>query len=408
MSDCLVPEGWLQGKLGDLAKGIRGVSYKPENLLHPNATDSVALLRSTNIQGGRLALEDMQFVPANIVSKMQFAQPGDIAVCMSNGSKALVGKSAPFDATAEHSKMTVGAFCSLFRPVSGSNDSFVRQVFSGQAFQSQVDLTLAGSAINNLRNGALENFDIAIPPPVEQRSIAEVLSALDEQIEQTEALVAKLMFHRTGLTQECLIPAALAGPTVPLGAVCSLITSGSRGWAKHYAQEGALFLRIGNLTRDNPNMLLEDLVRVQVPKGGEGARTRLEPGDVLISITADLGVIGCIPPDFEEAYVNQHIALARINDVHLNPRWVAHFLGSPLGYDQISKLNDGGAKAGLNLPTIRALKIPKPTPEVQSEIVALLDSVDDEIAMEQALSKKLRLQKQGLMRDLLTGATRIQ
>lgn len=204
------------------------------------------------------------------------------------------------------------------------------------------------------------------------------------------------------------MPETLKAKCVTLAAVSSLVTSGSRGWARFYQTEGALFLRIGNLTRENPNLDLDDLVRVMVPAGGEGARTRLEAGDVLISITADLGIIGCIPKNFEEAYINQHIALVRINDASLNPRWVAHVLGSPFGNDQIARLNDGGAKAGLNLSTIRALQVPKPSVEIQDLVVKLLDAADVQISAEKSFSAKLRLQKRGLMRDLLTGKTRVQ
>lgn len=267
---------------------------------------------------------------------------------------------------------------------------------------------IKGGTRAKLNAGDLKDILITYPTDEnEQRGIAEVLSALDEQIEQTEALVEKSVLRRVGLVQECLLPLAHQAPTVALGDACSIITSGSRGWAQYYSDDGALFLRIGNLTRAHPNFRLEDVIRVRVPEGGEGARTRLAAGDVLISITADLGVIGCVPEGMEAAYVNQHIALARISGDELNPRWVAHVLGSPFGFDQIAKLNDGGAKAGLNLPTIRALRIPRPSPEMQATIVQLLDSVDDEIALARAEAAKLRLQKQGLMRDLLTGKVRV-
>lgn len=161
------------------------------------------------------------------------------------------------------------------------------------------------------------------------------------------------------------------------------------------------------LTRVHPNLRFDDVVWVKPPSGGEGARIRLEIGDVLISITADLGIIGCISENLGPAYINQHIALARISEPVLDHRWATHVLASPFGFDQISKLNDGGAKAGLNLPTIRALLIPKPSLETQKKRAALLDAIDAQIAAEQELTEKLRLQKQGLMHDLLTGKTRV-
>ncbi|MBS0372868.1 MAG: restriction endonuclease subunit S [Proteobacteria bacterium] len=402
-----LPPEWSWGTLGSLAQGVRGVAYRPEDLRNSNASDVCNLLRSTNIQNGQVVYEDLQYVPHSIVKPSQVAAPGDLAVCMSNGSRNLVGKSAQIGPEARYKRITVGAFCSLFKPHPGVPASFVKQIFSSAFFSKLVDFTLAGSAINNLKNSDIESFPVPLPPAPEQEGIAEVLSALDEQTEATLALIDKLTLRRKGLVQELLLPVAHASETVALGSVCSVITSGSRGWAQYYAPEGDLFLRIGNLTRAHPNLRFEDVVWVKPPSGGEGLRTRLEAGDVLISITADLGIIGCIPENLGPAYINQHIALARINSPELAPRWVAHVLASPFGFEQIAKLNDGGAKAGLNLPTVQALLIPKPSLETQKELAALLDSADAEIAAEQELAEKLRLQKDGLMHDLLTGKTRV-
>lgn len=98
-----------------LAEGIRGVSYRPEHLRERKTTNSTVLLRSTNIQGGRLNFDDVQIVPSWLVSIEQRARPQDLAVCMSNGSRALVGKAAVFGDEAASTDLTVGAFCAIFR-----------------------------------------------------------------------------------------------------------------------------------------------------------------------------------------------------------------------------------------------------------------------------------------------------
>jgi type I restriction enzyme S subunit len=85
------------------------------------------------------------------------------------------------------------------------------------------------------------------------------------------------------------------------------LTSGSRGWAGHYADDGALFIRIGNLTRESIGLDLSDTQRVQVPDGTEGERTRVKPGDVLFSITAYLGSVAVVPDDLEPAYVSHNM-----------------------------------------------------------------------------------------------------
>lgn len=131
------------------------------------------------------------------------------------------------------------------------------------------------------------------------------------------------------------------------------------------------------------------------------------PGDLLISITADLGIIGLVPEGLGEGYVNQHIALVRLNTERINPRWAAYFLAGPTGASRFRRLNDMGAKAGLNLPTVSKVAISVPPRAVQDKAVAVLDAADIRIRAEEGCLSKLKLQKQGLMQDLLTGRVRV-
>ena len=96
-----------------------------------------------------------------------------------------------------------------------------------------------------------------------------------------------------------------------IGSITELITSGSRDWAKYYAETGALFLRMGNLSKNSFTLRLNNLQRVQLPQKAEGTRTALQAGDLLFSITGEVGMLGLIPDKFETAYVNQHIAVLR-------------------------------------------------------------------------------------------------
>ena len=52
--------------------------------------------------------------------------------------------------------------------------------------------------------GAIENIDLPFPPKSEQTKIAEILSTVDQAIEQTEALIAKQQRIKTGLMQDLL------------------------------------------------------------------------------------------------------------------------------------------------------------------------------------------------------------
>ena len=96
-----------------------------------------------------------------------------------------------------------------------------------------------------------------------------------------------------------------------MGSLCEYITSGSRGWAQYYSDTGSLFLRMGNLSRDSFKLRMDNLQRVDLPDNVEGTRTRVAENDLLFSITAEIGMLGLIPANFEEAYINQHVGLIR-------------------------------------------------------------------------------------------------
>ena len=280
---------------------------------------------------------------------------------------------------------------------------------------------------SNLSASVVKTFLVSHPKSLlEQTKIAEILSTVDQAIDQTEALISKQQRIKTGLMQDLLTRGIDEDGSLrsedthefkdsPLGripvewevrsinSISDFVTSGSRGWAQYYSDEGAVFLRIGNLTRDHINMRFDDTVFVRPPASAEVLRTAVLPGDILISVTADLGIIGVIPKGFGEGYVNQHIALVRISDPEVDQRFIGWFLQSRLGQIQIEKNNESGAKAGLNLPTIQNLLVASPPSYEQRHIVQILDTTAKMISRSQTeMDKQIHL-KMALMQDLLTG-----
>lgn len=153
----------------------------------------------------------------------------------------------------------------------------------------------------------------------------------------------------------------------------TFVTSGSRGWARYYADKGPLFLRIGNLDYETIALDLSSVQRVQPPKGAEGLRTRVIPGDVLISITGDTGMVGLAPSTLEEAYINQHIALAR-PCTKVIPKFIARALTAPSLLGRLQSAQRG-IKNSLGLDDIRRLKVPVPPLAEQERIAAKVDQL---------------------------------
>lgn len=126
------------------------------------------------------------------------------------------------------------------------------------------------------------------------------------------------------------------------------VTSGSRGWAAFYSDRGSPFIRITNLSRSSIYLDLEDLRFVELPANdSESARTQLQHGDVLISITADIGLIGYVSSTVpKSAYINQHIALVRFDSSEISPKFVAYFLATENSQKLFRALTDWGRRRG--------------------------------------------------------------
>ena len=245
-------------------------------------------------------------------------------------------------------------------------------------------------------------FMLPLPPFNEQkRIIAEVekmYAKLDEAREKIESVVASFETRKaailhaafTGkLTAKWREERGILKSTWNLVSACNIfsyVTSGSRGWAKYYATAGAIFLRMGNLSHGTINIDLSDIQHVNLPDKAEGQRSLIQKNDILISITADVGMVGLVKKSIGEAYINQHVALARpISDKTIFPEFIAWYLVSDIGQNQLRKKQRGATKVGLGLNDIRALELDLPSLAEQREIVRLLD---DLLAKEQAAKEK--------------------
>jgi type I restriction enzyme S subunit len=190
-------------------------------------------------------------------------------------------------------------------------------------------------------------------------------------------------------------------------AIFWFVTSGSRGWAKYYADAGALFIRMGNLNHVSIALDLSHTQRVQPPQRVEGTRSRVIAGDILISITADVGMIALVPKGIEKAYINQHIALARPVSP-INAPYVAWFLSSQEGgQKQFLDLQRGATKVGLGLDDIRAVNIPLPPLFEQQKIIEEIEqrfSIADEIEKTVDINlKKAERLRQSILKKAFEG-----
>ena len=183
---------------------------------------------------------------------------------------------------------------------------------------------------------------------------------------------------------------------VRLGEIVENITSGSREWARYYSDTGAIFLRMGNLSRESYVLRLDNIQHVRVPESSEGKRTRLLPFDLLFSITAEIGNLGLIPKDFPEAYINQHTARIRFAQLVKQSLYFANALLAP-GIRKLYLPNAHGMKNSFRLDTLSFIPIPLPPLAEQSEIVSRVEKLLANVTeLENQITERETLTKQML------------
>ena len=182
--------------------------------------------------------------------------------------------------------------------------------------------------------------------------------------------------------------------SVSLGDVSTVITSGSRGWARYYASDGSPFIRMANLRRDGIALNLEDLRYVSLPENSvEAKRTKLKKNDILISITAELGKIGFVRNVFDrDAFISQHVCLIRLESSEIDNEYAAYLLASEPERRRLNRLNDAGAKAGLNLQTIAGYRLTFPPLPEQRKIAEILRTWDEALEKLEMLNDRLERQ----------------
>jgi len=369
-----LPPGWVWTDTATVAEVQGGIQKQPKRRPTVN---HYPFLRVANVLRGRLDLREVHEIELfdGELEKFRLCV-GDLLVVEGNGSPDQIGRAAHWHGDIEdcvHQNHLIRV-----RPAAAIDSKYLTHYWNASRTTEYLrSIASSTSGLYVLTAAKVRGVRIPLPPLEEQRRI---VAAVEEQFSRLDAGVAALGRVRQNLKR--MRAAVLVDAFTHLEATLSatsgqelfpFVTSGSRGWAKYYSSDGPEFLRIGNVPRTGIDLDLAEIQRVSPPANAEGRRTRVQSGDLLISITADLGRVAVIPQTMGEAYINQHLALARPIDGAV-PRYLAWYLASPFGLRQWDNLRRGATKIGLGLDDIRSLRIPIPTSDVQQSTVDVIEA----------------------------------
>ena len=293
--------------------------------------------------------------------------------------------------------------CTIIRLDPNKCDTeFFVQYTQSDLYQNRLAQFLAGSTRTRISRKNLEQIEIPLPDIAEQKQVALILGKVDELITLRKEQLAKLdQLVKSRFVEVFGDPVQnpMGWPISALSEHINFLTSGSRGWAQYFSDNGEYFITIKNVK--NCKITLDDVQYVLPPNNAEAKRTKVQEGDLLISITADLGRTGVVTKEIADygGYINQHLTCIRLDRSAVRPLYVAYYMESDAGKEQFMSKNQSAVKAGLNFNAINSLKLMVPPVELQDSFIDFVEQTDKTKLTIQSSLDKLETLKKSLMQE---------
>lgn len=386
----LIPTDWEVVKLSEVIDNFTGLTYTPNNVKEYG----ILVLRSSNIQNGMLSFMDNVYVDNIDIPKRVIVQDGDILVCVRNGSKNLIGKSARIYG-AHKRIMAFGAFMTILRTKGKNSNKYIHYVWQSSIIQKQIEENL-GATINQITNSDINTYIIPLPPLPEQRAIAEALSDVDELITALDKKITKKRLIKQGAMQQLLTgKKRLPGFTEKwvekkLGDICTIIMGQSPSSVHYNTQNIGLPLIQGNADLENRQQVIR-FYTSEITK-------ECEEGDIIMSVRAPVGAVG---KAICRSCLGRGVCAIKSNNDFL----YHYFVYTENNWGFFSK---GSTFDSINSDELYQLSLILSNDiNEQQAIAAILSDMDQEIANLEAQRDKYSVLKSGMMQKLLTGKIRL-
>lgn len=358
-------------KLGDVAAFIRGITFKPDDVVPLDADDAVVCMRTKNVQT-LLDCDDLLAVPSQFVRrKDQYLHEGDILVSSAN-SWNLVGKCCWVPALPWRSAF--GGFISVLRGDSTRVDRrYLYWWFASERIQAL--LRSFGQKTTNISNLNIDRclqLELPLPPIHEQRRIAAILDKADAlRTKRREALVQLDHLSQSIFVEMFGDPATnpKGWPWRPLGSLAKKFSDGPFGSnlkSEHYVESGVRVVRLQNIgvgdfiDNDKAYISEEHFERI--------AKHECVPGDILVGTLGDPNLRACsLPPSIPLAINKADCVQIRVEEKDAHAAFVCALLNHPSTEALAQSLMHGQTRVRISMGSLRELKVPVPPIALQRD-----------------------------------------
>ncbi|HEY9277097.1 MAG TPA: restriction endonuclease subunit S [Methylotenera sp.] len=408
----VIPVDWEAKPLSEIGESLIGLTYSPSEV----RSHGTLVLRSSNVQEGVLRFDDNVFVEADIPDRIM-VRPGDILVCVRNGSRDLIGKSALIDERAIG--MTFGAFMAVFRSEHGK---LLYHIFQSGIFKKQINEHL-GATINQITNKSLNSFKVPLPPSAEERTeIANALSNVDALLATLDEVIAKKRYLKQAamqqlLTREKRLPGFSGDWEIKSFGDLFDFSGGYSASRDQLSDEGHCYLHYGDIhgsskTSINTRNDFLDIPKLNISLNRISDSSLLKHGDVVFVDASedDSGTSKHLVIENEDnvpfiSGLHTIVAKSKTNDL---THAYKHFCFQTQVIRQQFMFYAVGTKvSGISKTNIAKLMLQVPSVPEQNAIAAVLSDMDAELSVLEVRRDKTRNIKQAMMQELLTGRTRL-
>ena len=300
-----------------------------------------------------------------------------------------------------------GGYCStdllVLRPRTGVDVRYAGHVSGSEPVFRHAERNSIGTGMPRTSWHAVCQAPAWVPSLEEQRRIAEILDTIDETIQATERVIAKLRFAHEALQQR-LVPAraidgveeallgALVDPKRPI--VYGILMPGE------HVIGGVPVIKVKDI-KDGEIASRQTLLHTSPLIDQQYVRSRVRKGDLLFTIRGSVGRTASVSESHDGANITQDTA--RIAATGMNRSYLAAAMATERFARFVGVHTIGQAVKGINLRELRRAPIPLIGRNEQEIAGATLDGSNASLGAECERLEKLRLLRTGLAADLLSG-----
>jgi type I restriction enzyme S subunit len=361
--------------LGEVCHLIRGVTFEGSVASTRPAPGTVPILRAGNIQDELDTDHDLVWVPEPLVTREQLLRRNDIVICMSSGSRDVVGKTARVPADLHAS---FGSFCGVIRPREPNWAAYLSFYFRSAAFARHRDAIARGANIQNLRFSQFT--DIQVPVPDGHEAIAARLERANRlrrtrqySLDMIQSVAAATFVHWFGDGNETFRVSTVDELAEDRPNAIRTGPFGSQLLHSEFKMQGIAVLGIDNVVNNRFEWGKRRFISPQ--KYEKLNRYTVFPGDVLITIMATCGRCAVVPEAIQAAINTKHLCCISLDRDRCLPAFLhAAFLFHPFVRQQLQVATKGAIMDGLNMGIIKSLAIPLPPLPIQERYVAFVEA----------------------------------